>query len=161
MPVFDTIWGNYPLDAQADLFNNVLGGGWPALVGDPNYVNTCTIRLSVAFNRSGLLVPDNLGIQDGGLKDQNGNNIVIKVATGEQLVRNYFGDYYWGVSHNPGDPIDLTQLPTQRGILIYRVHALDAAGHIDLWDGTGCKNDCHAQFAVSCYSMALWKAESL
>jgi hypothetical protein len=161
MAVFDTLWSNYPLESQADLFNNVLGGGWPALLNNPNYANTCTVRLSVTFSRSGLLVPVALGQQDGGLTDQNGNSIATRVPTGEQLVRNYFGDYFWGISHNPGDPIDLSQLPSQRGILIYRVNATDASGHIDLWDGSGCRFDCHAQFAVSCYAMALWSAESV
>src|SRR4051794_24820609 len=106
MAAFDTLWNNYPLESQADLFNNILGGGWPALVGNPNYENTCTVRRSVAFNRSGFLVPSALGQQDGGLTDKNGNNIVIRVATGEQLVRSFFGDYYWGSGHNPGDPND-------------------------------------------------------
>jgi hypothetical protein len=53
----------------------------------------------------------------------------------------------------------MSQLPAQRGILVYRVRARDANGHIDLWDGNGCKKDCHPDFAKYCYSMAIWKAE--
>jgi Type VI secretion system (T6SS), amidase effector protein 4 len=155
MTTFDTLWNNYPLESQEDLFN-ALGGGWPALIGDDNYRNTCTIRLSVTFNRSGFIVPATLAAQDGGLRDGAGNPIAIRVATGEAVVRNYFGDSYWGMSHQPGAPLDLSNVPTRKGILVYRVQGGDAGGHVDIWDGQTCRNDCHSQYALNCYGIALW-----
>jgi hypothetical protein len=154
---FDTLWDNYSLGTKAELFN-ALGGGWPALIGNANYDNTCTIRLSATFNRSGFPVPAALAAQDGGLRDGQGNPIAIRVATGEAVVRHYFGDYFWGENHQPGSPLDppLSDVPARRGILIYRVNGGDAGGHVDLWDSHGCRIDCHSQFALNCYAIALW-----
>jgi hypothetical protein len=159
MAIFSTLWDNYPMEGHDDLFNNVLGAGWPALIGNSAYDNTCTIRLSIMLNRSGFKVPLSFGQTDGGLTDQNGDNIVIRVPTGEALVRSLFGDSYWGESRQPGTPIDMKDVPFATGILIYRVlpGAADAAGHIDLWKNNDCRNDCHSAFAVSSYQIALWK----
>ena len=121
MAIFSTLWDNYPTETHDDLFNNVLGGGWPALIGNAAYDNTCTIRLSVTLNRSGFKVPTSFGQMDGGLTDQNGDNIIIRVPTGEALVQSLFGDSYWGESRQPGTPIDMTVVPSATGILIYRV----------------------------------------
>jgi hypothetical protein len=111
---------------------------------------------SVTLNRSGFQVPSALAAQDGGLRDGKGNPIAIRVATGEAIVRQYFGDFYWGMGHQPGSPLDLSDLPARRGILIYRVKGGDAGGHVDLWDGQGCRNDCHSQYALNCFGIALW-----
>lgn len=160
MGIFSTLWENYPTESREDLFVNVLGGGWPALVDDAAYTNTCTIRLSVALNRSGFKIPESFGQQDGGLKDKNGDFIAIRVPTGEQLVNNFFGDFFWGMSRIPGSPIDLTQVPSETGILVYRVlPGADATGHIDLWNKNDCRIDCHASFAISSFEIALWKIE--
>ncbi|MDB5611588.1 MAG: hypothetical protein JWP25_8488 [Bradyrhizobium sp.] len=157
MAIFSTLWNNYPMEEPDDLFNDVLGGGWPALIGNPAYENTCTIRLSITLNRSGFKVPSSFGQKDGGLTDKNGDNIIIRVLTGEALVQSLFGDSYWGESRQPGTPIDMTDVPSETGILIYRVRAGDAAGHIDLWKNNDCRKDCHSRFAMSSYQIALWK----
>jgi hypothetical protein len=158
MAIFSTLWNNYPMEARDDLFRNVLGAGWPALIDDHDaYENTCTIRLSVTLNRSGHKVPDSFGRTDGGLKDKNGDNIIIRVPTGEELVRQLFGESYRGMNRNPGSPIDLHDVPNETGILIYRVRGRDAAGHIDLWNKDDCRYDCHSAFAVASFEIALWK----
>src|SRR2546427_13034022 len=102
---------------------------------------TTLLRLSVALNRSGFKVPLSLGTKDGGLTDKAGNNIITRVPTGEELVRSLFGDSFWGMNRTPGSPIDLHDVPHETGILIYRVMpGADAAGHIDLWNKSGCRN---------------------
>src|SRR5215813_8904036 len=146
------------MEERSDLFNNVLGGGWPALIDNAAYANTCTIRLSVMLNRSGYPVPGSFGQMDGGLTDKDGNNIIARVSTGEALVKSLFGESYWGMNRNPGSPIDLSDVPAETGILIYRVPpGADAGGHIDLWNKDDCRLDCHSNFAVSSYEIALWK----
>src|SRR5262249_24069526 len=100
MAIFSTLWNNYPMEARDDLFRNVLGGGWPALIDNHSYDNTCTIRLSVTLNRSGHKVPDSFGRTDGDHKDKNGDNIIIRVPTGEELVRQLFGESFWGQNRN-------------------------------------------------------------
>jgi hypothetical protein len=34
------------------------------------------------------------------ITDKNGDNIITRVPTGEALVRNLFGDSYWGMNRN-------------------------------------------------------------
>jgi hypothetical protein len=79
------------------------------------------IRLSVTLNRSGHKVPDSFGRTDGDHEDKNGDNIIIRVPTGEELVRQLFGESFWGQNRNPGSPIVLRDVPHETGILIYRV----------------------------------------
>ncbi len=155
MGTFSTLWDNYPLQSREDLFN-ALGGGWPALITDHAYDNTCTIRFSVALNKSGLPVPTDLAAKDGGLRDGAGHPIAIRVATAEEIVTRQFGASFWGMSHQPGAPLDLSTVPPRNGILIYRVKGGDASGHVDLWNGHGCRNDCHSQYALACFGIALW-----
>ncbi|WP_141688620.1 T6SS effector amidase Tae4 family protein [Bradyrhizobium paxllaeri] len=154
MTIFDNLWNNWPTEARDVLFNS-LGGNWPSLYPNDNYKNTCTIRFSVALNRSGYKVPASLS--DGGHKDQEGNSIAVRVPTGESLARNFFGEPYWGMNRNPGSPIDLTNVPRENGLLIYKVRVGDANGHVDLWKKNDCLIDCHASFAAASYELAFWK----
>ncbi|TIM05502.1 T6SS effector amidase Tae4 family protein [Mesorhizobium sp.] len=159
MVPFATLWSNYPTEPKRELFERVLGGGWPALVGNPNYDNTCTIRLSVAFNRCGIKVSEAFGKKDGNHKDKNGDFIAIKVPTGEEMVTSFYGAQTWGMSREPGTPIDLKDVPAWTGILVYRVAGSTANGHIDLWDKTSCRIDCYSLYAKASFAIALWKVD--
>jgi hypothetical protein len=60
MPIFSKLWNNYPLEEHEKLFTDVLGGGWPALVGNASYENTCKVRdhrSSPWSSRAKLMVP--------------------------------------------------------------------------------------------------------
>ncbi|HEX7152269.1 MAG TPA: T6SS effector amidase Tae4 family protein [Thermoanaerobaculia bacterium] len=158
MPLkFADLRNNYPTEDPPDLFRN-LGGGWPALISNPSYANTCTIRLSVALNRVGYPVPADLAAIDGNHKDGAGNHIAIRVPTGEQLMIRHFGASTWGMSRTPGTPIDLSTVPAKTGVLVYLVTgATNANGHIDLWDGSTCLIDCHVSFAKESHAIQLWE----
>ncbi|SPZ47541.1 Uncharacterised protein [Agrobacterium tumefaciens] len=68
---FDTLYKNYPSSdpshpnylSQRDLFTEI---GWDDFIGNPNYHNTCAIRVSIAFVKSGInIVPASHRIQKG------------------------------------------------------------------------------------------------
>ena len=49
---FESLELNYPKEPKNELYA-ALGGEWPSLVDNPNYQNTCAIRMSVAFHAAG------------------------------------------------------------------------------------------------------------
>lgn len=58
---FDELYANYPSSttyrpnyvSQQDLFREI---GWDALLNNPLYANTCAVRVSLAFVRSGIKI---------------------------------------------------------------------------------------------------------
>ena len=77
---FQPLWDAYPIGTQEELFGE-LGGGWPALVGNPAFRNTCALRLSKAMLATGVAPPKSLASADGNLKDKEGHPLLIKVAS--------------------------------------------------------------------------------
>ena len=56
-PPFHTLERNYPRHDDIDkaqLFHEI---GWDDLIDNPDYDNTCAIRMSLALIKSGVLVP--------------------------------------------------------------------------------------------------------
>lgn len=157
-PTFKQLWDQYPLEATKKELFDVLGGGWPALVNNPNFDNTCTIRLSMALNRVGAPVTAGEAKGDGGHKDGAGRHIATRVATAEEMVRARFGKSDWAMGHQPGTPLVLSAVPKRTGILIYRVQPGDdaATGHVDLWNrAEPCRINCYASFADDCIGIDL------
>jgi len=154
---FATLWNHYPFQPDQESLFNSLGGGWPALIGNPAFANTCTIRLSVALIGSNINIPDDLCQKDGGLKDADGNNMIIRVPTAKILLDRIFGMSDWGISKQVGADID-GQVPNDSGIFLYTVPPpSDANGHVDLWNKTHCTIDCHNEYARAATSVELWK----
>lgn len=152
---FQTLWDTYPLGDRKTFFVS-LSGGWPKLVNEPAYVNTCALRMTVALRGSGATVPESLAKSDGNLKDGNGNHLLLRVATIKAWLEQLLGPSSWGTSKQVGADIE-GLIPKRNGILLYRVpNATDASGHVDIWDGTTCKNDCHSEFARSATAVELW-----
>lgn len=160
-PTFAQLWSAYPIEPDKASLFAVLGGGWPALIPNMAYDNTCTVRLSMALNRCGSPVSAAKAALDGNHRDGAGNFICTRVPTAEKLVVERYGATpYWGMSHQPDTDLDLSTVPATNGILIYRVNpaTYGAYGHVDLWPGAEpCRVDCNAPFARYCYEIALWK----
>lgn len=155
---FATLWNAYPTGTQADLFNT-LGGGWPALIGPGGYANTCALRLSVALQSVGQEPPSDLALQDGNLKTGDGDRLIVRVVTMKVWLDRLLGSSTWGTSKSVGTDID-GLIPAWKGILLYRVPgATDASGHVDLWDKTKCRKDCHNDFAKSATTVEFWKLD--
>ena len=145
---------HYPLKDRKQLYDD-LGGEWPGLVNDPNYQNTCAIRLSVALKSNNMKIGDTYKEAIEG----DGSPLIIKVKTMGKFVSDTFGTSYWGMSKNPGDEIGKDDLPKASGVIVYHADWADATGHFDLWTGssfvgTGTLGDVADGFALE-----LWKID--
>lgn len=147
---FKDLQDNYPNEPRAKLFEN-LGPDWLPLVSNPNYDNTCSIRLSVALLRAGLAIKKKYR---EALTERN-ENIVLRVKTMGQLVQSNFGDP-WGMSKEVGVPLKSSDIPARTGIIAYHVNWKDATGHFDLWHGTGFVGSGNFDDVADGYDIALW-----
>jgi hypothetical protein len=148
MPLFDDLKVTYPHQSKEDLFAG-MGGEWPSLIGNPNYRNTCAIRLSIALNAAGYAIPGKFREGITG----SGENIVIKLKTMWDCMTERFGTFSWGMSKNPGSPV---QIPPRQGVICYHAAFSDATGHFDLWTGTdfvGVGNLSDVQYG---FDLAMW-----
>ncbi|MCF1459306.1 MAG: type VI secretion system amidase effector protein Tae4 [Shewanella sp.] len=127
MTTFSALQRNYPKENRSRLYN-ALGGEWPNLVDDPNYVNTCAIRMSITLHKCGIAIPTKYKEAVAG----DGRALIIKVKTMWEFVNEKFGEFSWGMSKPEG--AELT-LPARKGIIGYHAAYSDATGHFDLWDG--------------------------
>jgi hypothetical protein len=160
MPLtFAALKANYPLDEHEQLFKSVLGGGFADLISNPEYKNTCAMRMSVALLRSGVGIPANLGAQDGGHKDKNEDYILTHVSTMNKMLTQIFGAFYWGMNKQPGDAFDFTLIPSFTGVLLYEAKFSDATGHVDLWNKDACWNNCPDIDLARAYAVSFWKVD--
>jgi hypothetical protein len=158
MPVnFLDLWSAYPTAPTKKVLFQQLGGGWPALIENANYDNTCTIRLSVALIGAGQLIPDDLAQSDGGHKDAQGRNMIIRVPTAKLLFERLFGPSTWSMSKTVGADIADGLIPEWTGFLLYLVPQNNAHGHADLWNKDRCTIDCHNAYARAATSVELWR----
>ena len=158
MPIkFSDLWNAYPTAPDKTALFQQLGGGWPALIGNKNYDNTCTIRLSVALIGARLTIPDDLALSDGGHKDAQGNNMIIRVPTAKLFLERMFGASVWGTSKEIGADLANGLIPAWTGVLLYLVPNSNANGHVDLWSKDHCTIDCHIEYARAATSVELWR----
>lgn len=148
MALFDELVDGYPTQGPAELFSS-LGGEWPSLVGNPNYKNTCAIRLSVALNSAGYKIPTKF--REG--MTGTGDGLIIKVRTMWDYMMETFGTFAWGMSKNEGTAV---QIPAQKGVIVYHAAFTDATGHFDLWSGTDFVGTGSLDDVASGFDLALW-----
>lgn len=148
MAIYDTLAPHYPKLSKKELYDQ-LGGQWPSLVDNPNFQNTCAIRLSVAFHAAGYSIDNQYKEAIAG----DGRNIIIKVKTMWDYVSATVGEFYWGMSKNPGTPVDI---PVKKGIIVYHAAFSDATGHFDLWNGVGFVGSGDLNDVTNGFDLALW-----
>jgi hypothetical protein len=149
---FGRLSSNYPNASQADLFNS-LGGDWPGLIGNDDYRNTCCVRLSLAILGAGGSIPQTY--REGMAGD--GRPLIIKVVTMGKYLKATLGDSYWGMSKNPGTPVDAGTLPNTTGIIVYHAAWSNATGHFDLWTGSNFVGAGNFGDIADGFDIALWK----
>jgi Type VI secretion system (T6SS), amidase effector protein 4 len=149
---FADLSSNYPTVSKTDLFTS-LGGDWPNLIDDPNYKNTCCIRLSLAILDANGTITSNYREAITG----DGRPLIIKVATMGKYVNDSLGPFYWGMSKNPGVSIGPGTLPRQSGIIAYHVAWADATGHFDLWTGSAFVGNGNFSDITDGFDIVLWK----
>ena len=89
----DKVLNNYPTDGNDEISaREAYGRVSPAAQelydsGDPNYQNACATRLSLAFAKAGVRIPGGYG----GLKDVNGNRIIISAKQMYNFMSTKYG----------------------------------------------------------------------
>jgi hypothetical protein len=148
MAIFESLELNYPTKPKKELYA-ALGGEWPSLVDDPNYQNTCAIRMSVAFHAAGYKIPGKFKEAVAG----DGRTIIVKVKTMWDYVTESFGAFTWGMSKNPGTVV---KIPVKEGIIVYHKAFSDATGHFDLWKSTTFVGAGKLSDVTDGFDIALW-----
>jgi hypothetical protein len=126
--------------SQADLFREI---GWDTFIGNPNYENTCAIRVSLALVKSGHEVrPGSHLILAGPHK---GKRLQVSMTKLANLLAQpqWFGSYEVLVGATLG-----SGLRTRQGIIAFHgIPGYSGGGHIDLIDNHATSLTC----ASSCY----------
>lgn len=99
---------------------------------DPNFANTCAMRLSYALNQAGYTIPHIVDKTISGDTDGDGVKewYFYRVSDITNFLITTFGQ---GESYNTDD---LSGIQGRTGIICYGdCNFGDATGHVDLWDG--------------------------
>lgn len=154
---FDVLRANYPLMPKDSLFDE-LGGQWPDLKTNANYNNTCAIRLSHSFNKSGDLIPSKFKEA----LDGKGRNIILKVSTFNKFAVEKYGEFSWGISKPPGGDFPIDQLPSMyKGLIVYHADFGHATGHFDLWTGSSFVGSGNVDDIREGFDIAVWNLSSI
>lgn len=97
--------------------------------------NTCAVRLSDAFNWSGIQLPSNFSGMVT-IADKDKNRIAIRVRELRKWMLFRLGDPDFTTRKKAGDDFDKTSLSSKKGIIEFKIAFSDATGHLDLWDGS-------------------------
>lgn len=168
-PRFSTAWQAYPVGTTTEQAYALVGGNAEALYKEGEarkkstdavigmipaesqdavptavnpYGNACAIRLSRAFNYSGLEIKS--GNVDSGyrVKGGDGKAYFVRVKHICEFIKKHLGEADLTISGG-GDNAK-KQLFDKKGILIFSITGWrDASGHATLWDGSGCGDSCY------------------
>jgi hypothetical protein len=148
---FERMWNAYPVPGgSAEEAKEVIGGG--ALT--PWMLNTCVIRISRAMNYAGHPIPAGFP----GLSTVRGADGMRYAFRVEELRR--YMNYSYGppaLVENRDPPRDEVpeKIKGQIGIIAFLVKGwADATGHVDLWDGEGCR---HTNYFAKAHQILLWR----
>jgi hypothetical protein len=138
-PAFQSMWDNYPADHEPAAVKKAIGGkvdaGW--------IENTCTIRLSHAFNYSGQPIPPNhpgLNTVSGG----DGKFYAFRVRE----MRRYIEAKYGEPKLHASGPEAFLAVTNKRGVIMFDVRGWrDATGHFDVWNGKAARHDAYFEKA--------------
>ena len=137
---FEDLARNFPQGEPLEVTKRIGGEvhrGWE--------INTCSIRVSRSLNYAGWKIPKNRR----GLSTWQGADKNHYVRSSRQLasyLKDVFGKPDLRYDADKKNPI--TQAPQdfqgKKGIIFFRVTQWDdAAGHITLWDGNDCADQCY------------------
>lgn len=133
--------------SQGDLFREI---GWDDYIGNPNYENTCAIRVSLALVRAGVKIsPKSHNILKG---PHEGKGVEVNMA---RLARLLARPGYFGAYETLTDGTLATAREARQGIIAFHgIPGYVGGGHIDLIDNHETADRC----ASSCYfgSTEVW-----
>jgi hypothetical protein len=130
LPNFDVLRGNYP-DGDPNTVKSNIGGKV-----DADWItNTCAIRLSRAFNYSGVHIPtkfDGLSVLSGA----DGMWYAYRMRELKKWIELTFGEPNIVKVEPANGHITRESFASTHGIVAFDIRFDDASGHLDLWDGT-------------------------
>jgi hypothetical protein len=145
LPAFQSMWDNYPPDEEPEPVKKRIGGkvnaGW--------IENTCTIRLSHAFNYSGHAIPNN----HPSLHTVSGADGMF-YAYRVREMRAYMEATFGGPKLHVAGPEAFLAVTNKRGVIMFDVRWRDATGHFDIWNGKQARH--HAYFAEARKVLMWW-----
>jgi hypothetical protein len=130
LPDFDTLRNNYP-DGDPGKVKSSIGGK----VHAEWITNTCAIRLSRAFNYSGVHIPthfEGLSVLSGA----DGMWYAYRMRELKKWIETTFGEPNIEKVQPVGGHITRQSFSAMHGIVAFDIQFDDASGHLDLWDGT-------------------------
>jgi len=154
LPTWSKLFSNYAGDEESsEDFRARIGGE----VDNPDFGNTCVLRMSEAFNLAGQGIPRK---HPGLLTVTGGDKLGYAMRVAE------FKKYMVSTYGNP----DLVRTPPKgtktgvsradfaglRGVLCFEVQFSDATGHFTLWDGSQA---VHGDYFDRAFRVSLWMAE--
>lgn len=133
--------------SQADLFAQI---GWDEFVGNPNYHNTCAIRVSLALVGAGY------PLSAGSHRILAGPNKGKRIEVNMKTLANMLARPAWlGTPEKPAAPNPASAIRGRQGIIAFHgIPGYAGGGHIDLIDNTAASLRC----ASACYfdSREVW-----
>lgn len=152
LPDFGALNAGYPGDEEtSDAFRERIGGA----VNNPQLLNTCTMRLSAAFNAAGHPIPQ--GRADlATRKGKDGKAYAIRVAEFKKyLLRTYGLPDIVRTPAAKGQGVPTTDFASLAGVMCFDVQFNDATGHLTLWNGYQV---VHGDYFARAYKVSLWMA---
>jgi hypothetical protein len=154
LPPFDDLLSTYPGDEEtSEAFRKRVGGN----VDNNQYGNTCTLRLSEAFNDSGHPIPHG---QPGLTTVKGGDDhfYAIRVAEFKRYMLQTYGepDLVRRPPHGTAAGVSRSDFANLRGVICFEARFNDATGHFSLWDGS---RSVHGDYFTRSYQVSLWIAE--
>lgn len=130
---FTTLLSNFPTDSREDLYREM---GWDSIIDNPNYENTCAIRVSICLLRCGMsLGGGELKIWKGPLQ---GKRVKIRFDDLAEFLKGEWGE------PKVFEPGSRGTLHGQQGVITFWELPSGYGGHIDLLSRD-------AQCAHACY----------
>lgn len=153
LPRFDDLFENYAGDKESsDDFKKRIGGQ----VDNPQLTNTCTLRMSEAFNGANQPIPH---AHKGLIAVRGGDKhfYAIRVAEFRRYMLDHYGppDIVRGPPAGAKEGVARDPFAHLLGVICFEVHFSDATGHFTLWDGT---NAVHGDYFDRAFRVSLWMA---
>lgn len=149
LPPFQKMWKHYPNEKDAEKVKEMIGGK----VDYPWIKNTCTIRLSRAFNYAGQ--PIKRGYE--GISAVSGEDdkwYAFRVREMEKYLRKMYGEPDVEVTNEEPNKL-LDAVADKKGIIQFKVRGWsDATGHLDIWDGSRARL---SSYFKQSFAVSLWR----
>jgi len=145
--LYPDLWANYP-DESAERVKQSIGGH----VNAAWITNTCTIRLSRAFNAAGDPIPGPTAARAYDMNVVSGDDkkwYAYRVREFHKYMRAKYGPPFV-VKGTGGIP---PAILNKQGVIEFVVAFSDATGHFDVWNGSQCK---YEEFFARADSINLW-----